>query len=337
MTAAFATPEADIPRDRWGRPMVLVPGSTTKRTAYTRCTTYVGCLEDTYNLSKWQMRMTALGMAERPDLLLAAAAHRDDKGKLNEIVEQALDAASAHSSATIGTALHALTERHDRGQALGTIPADYKADLDAYVARTAALKMLMIETFVVHDGLKIGGTFDRLVEVNGERYIADLKTGQIELGAGKIAMQLAVYANSDLYDIATGQRSVLAGVNKERAIVIHLPAGTGECRLYWVDIARGWEAVTLATAVRGWRSKSRDLLEAFDMDTATSVVAEYLGPIEVVEPPRAELDPITLAINLAMSESALTEAWSTHRDLWTPAHTGLAKQRKAQLSKGGTA
>jgi hypothetical protein len=153
--------------------------------------------------------MVALGLADRPDLLLAAAAHRDDKNKLNDICDQAKEAAKASASATTGTALHALTEQHDRGQTLGVLPADAKADLDAYIAATEPFEHLGIEEFVVHDGFKIGGTFDRLVRYNGEVYIADLKTGSVDFGIGKIAMQLAVYAHSVRYDPATHLRSSL--------------------------------------------------------------------------------------------------------------------------------
>src|SRR5689334_2925212 len=71
----FTTPAPQVPRDRWQRPLV-VPPKGGKPVAYTRCTTFVGCLEDTFNLSRWQQRMVALGLNDRPDLLLAVAAHR---------------------------------------------------------------------------------------------------------------------------------------------------------------------------------------------------------------------------------------------------------------------
>src|SRR5215831_14489249 len=96
-----------IRRDRWLRPLVVPPGGG-KPVPYTRCTTYVSALEDTYNLSRWQQRMVAIGLAERQDLLLAVAAHRDDKAHLNELCEKALEAAKGSAPATTGTALHKL-------------------------------------------------------------------------------------------------------------------------------------------------------------------------------------------------------------------------------------
>jgi hypothetical protein len=243
----------EIARDRYGRPLVIPPGGG-RLIPYTRCTTFVGCLEDTSNLTKWKQRMTAIGLTLRPDLALAVAAHRADKSKLNKIVEEAMEAAASTAAATTGTALHSMTEEIDRGVPVDAIPvpADYVADLQAYEFATAPLTPLHIEQFTVHDGLQVAGTPDRVVEHKGSRYIADVKTGSIEWGMGKIAMQLAVYANSAMYDVATGERTPL-DVDTSRALVIHLPAGQGRCDLVWMDIAEGWRAVQVAAEVRKHR------------------------------------------------------------------------------------
>ena len=63
----------EIPRDQWGRPMILPPKGK-KRVPYRRTTTFVGCLDDMNNLMKWQARQVAYGMGQRDDLVLAAAA-----------------------------------------------------------------------------------------------------------------------------------------------------------------------------------------------------------------------------------------------------------------------
>jgi hypothetical protein len=241
----------EIARDRYGRPLVLPPGGG-RPIPYTRCTTFVGVLEDTSNLTKWKQRMTAIGLTLRPDLALAVAAHRADKSKLNKIVEEAMEAASSSAAATTGTALHALTEQMDRGEVMAAIPEAFQGDIAAYEFATAPLTNIHIERFTVHDGLQVAGTPDRVVEYKDALYIADVKTGSIEWGMGKIAMQLAVYANSLLYDIATGDRASL-NVDTRRALVIHLPAGQGRCDLVWVDITEGWRAVQVAAEVRKHR------------------------------------------------------------------------------------
>lgn len=310
MTDPFDTPgQADegIPRDRYGRPLVVPPEGGAPM-PYTRCTTYVSALEDTYNLSRWQQRMVALGMADRPDLVLAAGAHRDDKDELNRIVDQAMDAAQAHAAAGVGTSLHKLTEQLDRGQIPGPVPEAYHADIDAYAAATSCLEMVGIERFTVLDELKIGGTHDRTVRYQGRTYIADIKTGSIEYSALKIAMQLAVYSRSVLYDHRTRTRDPL-DVDTDRAIVIHLPAGQGRCELHWVDIAAGWEAVQVATQVRDWRRRTG-----------------LLTPIT---------DPVTEAaekIKAAMSAEELTQIWQQHHHVWTDDLTALARARKDELT-----
>jgi hypothetical protein len=57
------------------------------------------------------------------------------------------------------------------------------------------------------------------------------------------------------YDVQTATRGSWGEVNKEKAIIIHLPAGTGLCKLVWIDIAEGWKGVQFAMKVRQWRDK----------------------------------------------------------------------------------
>lgn len=250
----LTTVKAEVERDRWGRPMIVPPGGGKKK-AYQRVTTFVSLLEDTFNLSRWQQRMVALGLADRPDLQLAVTAHREDKDKLNELCQDAIEAAKGRAGATIGTAVHALTELVDRGQELPIMPAEARADLDAYAKVTAPLEMVAIEQFGVLDDLEVAGTWDRIVAYKGRTYIADLKTqSTLDWGTNKIAMQLAVYAHCDAYDITTGQRTP-TDVDLNWGIVIHLPAGQGECSLHRVDLAAGWDGVQLAAGVRQWRAR----------------------------------------------------------------------------------
>jgi hypothetical protein len=307
----FDTPNPageDIPRDHIGRPLVVPPGGG-KPIAYTRCTTYVGCLDDMWNLHRWDERNVAIGLADRPDLLLSVSAHRDDKDKLNDIVSAAKEAAKAKAAAEIGTSLHKLTERLDRGQTLGVVPATYKADIAAYERATACLEIVGIERFTVLDELKIGGTHDRTVRYQDRRYISDLKTGSINYGALKIAMQLAVYSRSVLYDHRTFERAPL-DVDQDRALVIHLPAGQGRCELHWVDIAAGWEAVQVAAQVRAWRSRGGLFTPFETTPDLPALIAE------------------------AASVVSLRALWAANQDTWTDDLTILANARKAELTAG---
>jgi len=328
MSTEFASPDQTLERDRYGRPLIIPPGGG-KPIAYTRCTTYVGVLEDTYNLSKWQQRMVAQGLAARPDLMLAVSAlplngnmTREHKAELNRLCEQAMEAAQAHAAATVGTALHALAERHDRGEDLGPIPEQYQADIEAYKATTSHLEMVQIETFGVHDQLRVGGTWDRIVKIDGQHYIADIKTGSIEWGIGKIAMQLAVYSRCQQYDPSTGQRTPLPGVHPDRALVIHLPAGKGQAELVWVDIAAGWEAVDLARQVRAWRSR-KNLTRPYVQSTTAATEAGT---------EREAAGALSLAIEAATSLDELNQLWQLHHQVWTDEHTAAAAAKKTSLT-----
>lgn len=308
MTGLITVP-IPIPRDDKKRPLVRPVGQLhAKPVPYTRCTTYVECLDDRYALEKWKMRMVALGLTDNPDLLLSVAAHRDDKDKLNELTWKATEQAKASAAATTGTALHALTEKIDRGQDVGVIPEAYQADLDAYRQATEHMEMLAIERFVVQDALKVGGTPDRVVRVGGRSYIADVKTGggAVNWGQRAIAMQLAVYAHSAHYDPRTGHRTPLPNdLDQTRGIIIHLPAGAGECTLYWVDLDAGWLAVTLATRVREWRRRK-----------------DLFTPYQRLE------DQIAAAATV----DELVALWAAHEHEWIDQHTQLAAARKATLN-----
>jgi len=253
--------QIEVPRDRYGRPMV-VPVKGGKPVPYTRTTTVAGSLDDGTALVAWKLRMAAIGLTQRPDLLLAATAAREDKLALNKLIEDAMEAAGATRQATIGTAIHALTEKIDRDEEVGVVPDEYLPDLKAYAEATAAFENVFIEQFCVLDKYKIAGTPDRVVRYKGELFISDLKTGSIS-HPGKIAMQLAVYAHGLPYDPATATRSTWGDVNQEKGIIVHLPAGSGKCELHFVDIAKGWKGIQLADKVRTWQ-KAKDLTERIE-------------------------------------------------------------------------
>lgn len=314
MTDPFET-VTPVPRDRWMRPLI-VPVGGGKPVPFTRVTTFIGCLDDRRALEKWLCRQVALGLSVRPDLALAVVAHKDDKRQLDMVCEQASEAAKSSAGATVGTALHALTEQDDAGTLdLATVPEAYRADIEAYRAAVsfAGIKVLGSEQFGVHDDLRCAGTWDRVVEFGGHRYIADVKTSNADLSYTfpKAAMQMAIYSRCVLYDPATHVRTT-QDVDQDRALVIHLPSGKGECTLHWVDIAVGWEAVALAGRVRAWRARK---------NLATDFAAAA-DPVDLAE-----------AIATAGTEYELRTLWANNIPAWTRAHTKAATARKAWLSE----
>lgn len=321
----IVTPPPAITRDRYGRPMVVPPNGG-KAVAYTRCTTYIDVLEDKYALQKWTQRMVALGLASRADLLLSVSAHREDKRQLDRICDDAREAAAASAKATTGTALHALTELIDRGQELPPgLPPNVLASLEKYREATADFTATHIEQFCVQDMLKIGGTPDRVVKHGKKRYIADLKTGSIEWGVLKIAMQLAVYARSKTYDVATGTRGS-HDAEIDRGLVIHLPAvddpADARCDLHWVDLLEGWNSVILARSVREKRAlKFADIAEPFNPAGVTTL-----------EQLQASL-PLEKQIEACATADDVRALWAAHAAEWTDALTEAAKAHIAALAK----
>ena len=311
----------EVPRDRYSRPLIIPPRGGELQ-AYMRVTTFAGVLEDTHGLQKWFQRQTMLGIAERPDLVLAVKAHRDDKTKLGQIAEDAMQVAASSAAANVGTALHKLTEDIDRGIDVGKVPGEYQRDLDAYkqTLELHGVAPIALERFVVLDELKVAGTFDRLVDHQGQFYIADIKTGSIEYGQVKIAIQLACYAHGAYYDPDGGVRSIIPDVSQERGIVIHLPAGQGTCTLYWVDIDAGWKAAQLADKVRGWRIRKTLFTQMSAEQAALTNLRPLIG------------DPVLAEIQAASTVAALGACWrANHRD-WTAEHTAAASRRKKELT-----
>lgn len=245
-------------RDRWGRYLLPVPGET-KPIPHTRVTTLVKAIDDTSNLAKWQCRMTAIGLTARPDLRALVASHPDDKTTLNRACDDAINAAKAGAAANTGTALHRFAELADLGNQ-DIDPGEWAPDITAYTQALAAAGATidpdMIERIIRVPGLTVAGTFDRILTISGERYIADIKTGSIDHSQLTISAQLACYAHGELLQ-PDGTYTPLE-VNQTHGIIIHLPAGKATCQLIWVDLNAGWEIAQLCHTIRTWR-KRKDL------------------------------------------------------------------------------
>ena len=157
--------------------------------------------------------------------------------------------------------MHSLTEQIDLGKKPPILPG-LQGDLDAYTATLAKFGVHImphfIESVVIHDGKEYAGTLDRIVEIDGRMYIADLKTGtDLSYSWRAISIQLAAYADAQhIYDYKTGVRSNLPQIEKDRAIVFHLPAGEARCELHWVDLDIGRQGLELALNVRSWRKRN---------------------------------------------------------------------------------
>ncbi|MFI9205307.1 hypothetical protein [Streptomyces sp. NPDC053048] len=291
-------PIQGVPRDGWDRPLVI-PKEGGRPRALTRTTTFIDAIEDKSALAAWGRRMTLVGAARQPSILDTVRhldpEKADDKRRLNTLADRAVDLSGAHSKRERGTHLHTLSEYVDRGDPLPANASQLDLrDMSAYVGATVHFEVQAVEQFVVVPELGTGGTFDRLLSYSGPgpdgehvegRFIGDLKTGSVEYGALKMASQLAVYSRGELYDHtrspvdATDKKALAAWkkasvpadeaakaytplpqVSQQWGVIIHLPAGTGECTLYWVDLEIGWRAAKLARDIRQMRGVRNAML-----------------------------------------------------------------------------
>jgi hypothetical protein len=234
---------------------------------YQRTTTFIDVLQDEYLLKMWGQRNVAWGIAQRPDLVLAAASCKpdsddlqtqEDKAHLNKIVESANEIAGHRVKANFGTALHKLTHQADRGETLGVVPQPYPADLKAYddTIKAEKIEWVHIEAFRVYDDWRVAGTVDRIGWYKGRLRVFDIKTGSMFNQMGH-AMQLTMYARMIPYLITTDERAVdPAEIDLNIGYIIELPAGKGECRLVPKNLVAGWGACRIAKMV--WDARKQD-------------------------------------------------------------------------------
>lgn len=284
------------PRDRYKR-YLIAPRDGGKAIgergwelkAYTRATTVAEVLDDRYNLELWKMRQVAVGLTRRNDLLLKVAADENDKKTVNAACQEALDAAAAGAAANTGTALHRILERVDCGElTLAEVPELFADVVERYRSALDAAGVEVVadacERIHVLDGLAepLAGMADRHVIVGGQRYIADIKTGSgIDYGAGGFAVQLAIYAHAtSLYDYVTETHAEPPPLDRERGLIIHVPAAGGDVTLHWLDIAAGREALDHALWARSWR-KRKGLLTAYDEPPAAAPTPKRSTPTRI--------------------------------------------------------
>ncbi len=211
---------------------------------------------------------------------------------LNRLSSQAKDAAGSNRRSEKGTKLHKYTEELDGGtRQLSDVPEEFRKDSDAYLTALAEAGFRpvkdLIERSVFVDELGVVGTFDRVLECvrdtqtvdldgrpvqihAGEFVIGDVKSGSnIEAPWLEILIQLAIYAHAvnengvavqaepgdpfrwePLKDMGVGK------VREDVGVVMHVPYGSGECKLYFADLITGWRGALICKSTRDfWKIK----------------------------------------------------------------------------------
>ena len=216
---------------------------------------------------------------------LVDGAWGDFKKVMNELADDLFEVGGGREAATKGTDIHNLCDIHDRDgmQAIDAMleageitPTDH-ADVAAYAAavRAMGLKVVFAEQTVVDHENQIAGRLDRVYlgklpevrdpktdeviypgDTRARRYVGDIKTGRVDLGAGKIAQQIRKYAESEAYDLET-QESSSHGANRSYGLLIHVPAGTGTATVHLVDLNVGAAGNKIVAEVRAFRNTGK--------------------------------------------------------------------------------
>jgi hypothetical protein len=278
-------------RDRYGRPRLIPAGKgEADRTSFTRMSTLAGFICDDFGLSTWKLRLAAVGLGKREDLcaLIAAlpplndlkcdkstltkaqrAQDADTKTKLDEYLEIAHDAAGGNWKASHGTAVHGFIEHDNAEAAPERMADDVRSALDGM--RQRGIDVICSEVFVANDELMAAGSFDHIVRhPTLGNIIADVKTGVVSGKALQFAVQLAGYANGEVYDCETDTRAPLESltdgerINRNVGLLVHVPLGGARTDFYRIDLMRGRHLARLATHVRSAR-KLDDLMKPLEV------------------------------------------------------------------------
>lgn len=289
---AFA--RAGIERDQYGRPKLPDPATGVMR-SWTRVTTLAGAIEDHFHLAKWERRKVAQGIAMRPDLLALAASADESEPDGKKDLQRAADAAKEHagasSGANLGTALHSFIRRVvGETMRVGDVPAAWRPDVEAWLKAVKAADLEPLpetgETLVVIREYGAAGSFDRLMRCKrtGQLYITDDKSGHGELDYAqtKTSAQLALYAHHDAW-WKSGGWEPRHDVSLTRALVIHVPVGTGTATVQDVDLAAGWRIVKAAAEVRDLRKLKPVTPYVVPDEIPATVTVEHVAACSTIE------------------------------------------------------
>ena len=190
-------PPADVPRDRYDQPIIVLPDGSGVL-AYRRASKGGGIIEDTYGLTQWHKRTVVWGMSRNHGLVVRGQSVQSqtaprDIATLQDIADRAEIIAGADIGAMTGTGLHKLSERRDAGEDLSWLDPTSIAALDAYAHLLSPFEVLATELFVIWDDGGFAGTLDRAVRLlvdlvwpdgvvipAGTIVIIDIKTGKIK-------------------------------------------------------------------------------------------------------------------------------------------------------------
>lgn len=249
-----------------GRYRIRCPDGKTR--SYSRVTTFISCLDDRSRLEAWKLRTVLQGMMV-DESIGEELKYADPEGReiLEKLADRAFTAGRGYEKAKTGTDRHTIAELWDTMSQMPVLSDVEREWLRRYAEAVsqAGLRFLLRERTIVVDRLKVAGTLDAVAEyrcLDGvtRNVVCDLKTrpGALEWGWGERAQQLQLYAEGELYDWETGERSPLPDVSQDVGLILHVAQDNSlPAALYEVPLRMGRHGNALAADVRSWRNYSR--------------------------------------------------------------------------------
>jgi hypothetical protein len=255
-----------------GAPMVVIDG---KNDRFSRPSSFAKPLDDESALVNWKIDRACTGVAYDKALQAAyVAVASDDREQLGTLREKAIAAGRGAERADIGTALHAMSVRWERKEEGFAPPEPYFSSLCAYSngLQRLGLESIRYEFHTVNREYRCAGTADRLYEATmplvtpegdvlpvGTLLVGDLKTGgKLEFSKPGYAVQLALYAFGEFYDVVNDEFLATPPINQRWAIIVHMPAEeSGTCEFLWCDLEVGRWGCYLVQQVKLWRKNWR--------------------------------------------------------------------------------
>lgn len=279
-----------------GAPMVKRLDGSGKWDRYSRPSSMGGELDDESRLVNWKIDRAMDGTASTPSIAAAVVAKLGQKDDRKELREKAIQAGRGEEAADLGTALHAITERWE-SEGPYPVPPPYDADVAAYLATLDELGLVSeyIEVKICSDPWRAAGTADRLYRATkpiyvgpqtppiepGQLVLADLKTGKsLDYSFRAFSVQLAIYSDGCFYNVETDERTQFPmEMRTDVALLVHLPAGQGQCELHWVDLEVGREGAEIVKQVRAWRKRTDQVFPFVQAPpTDAEILEEAAGP-----------------------------------------------------------
>lgn len=313
------------------------------QTGFTRVTNIAKVLEDTFNLSRWSRRETAMRLISTMELahegqlagqqaeafdLIRQLIEEGQDNKLNFALDDLDNLLGGKDAAEFGTAVHEWCGAVDLGMCtVAQVPEQFRQHVQAYQALLARHGLIAEPQFIERTTLNygtdlkptvkgrkypvIGGTFDRIFRcaTTGRRFMGDLKTSKTSslpyawIGFG---VQMDFYRTADYVLSVDGTTwETLPELVPEFGILVHLPSD---------DVTKSAAITFDMTTSTRLRQMS---LDTYVERSQASKTIPSVHALPVPSPEGLRRAQARLAITNISEPGDLAELWEEYQDVWT--------------------